>query len=54
MLNNALNFESLRILHHMVFTLTMKCLRYQVQHSEVISHVAMPENNILAHCANRS
>ena len=24
MLNNSLNFESLRILHHMVFTLTMK------------------------------
>ena len=23
----------------MVFTLTMKCLRYQVQHSDIISHV---------------
>ena len=35
----------------MVFTLTMKYLRYQVQHSDVINHVTMPKNNILAHCA---
>ena len=38
----------------MVFTLTMKYRRYQEQHSDVISHVTVPENNILAHCANRS
>ena len=54
MLNNSLNFESLRILHHMVFTLAMKYFRYQGQHSDVINHVTMPENNIFAHCANRS
>ena len=53
MLNNSLNFESLRILHHMVFTLAMKYFRYQGQHSDVINHVTMPENNIFAHCANR-
>ena len=43
MLNNSLNFESLRILHHIVFTLTMKYLRYQVQHSGVINHVTCPK-----------
>ena len=48
MLNDSLNFESL------VFTLAMKYFRYQGQHSDVINHVTMPENNIFAHCANRS
>ena len=44
MLNNSLNFESLRILHHMVFTLAMKYFRYQGQHSDVVNHVTMPEH----------
>ena len=38
----------------MVFTPTMKYLRYRVQHSDVIRHVSMSQNNILAHCANWS
>ena len=52
--NKFVNFKRSRLLRHVMCAQTMKYLSYQTLCDDVISHVTMSRNVVLAYSGNRS
>ena len=52
--NKSINFKRGRLLRHVMCAQSMKYLSYQTLCDDVISHVTIRQNVVLAYCGNRS
>ena len=52
--HKSVNFKRGRLLRHVMCAQTMKYLSYQTLCDDIMSHVTIRQNVVLAYCGNRS